>query len=350
LATDPDTTQQPTPPWLRWLSRISLMVGVVAIGLTAWSVGLANVAHHLRSIGWWFALTLGLDVVATAFDAGAIFALARHGPGLSFGRVLVAQMGGRAVNAVTPGGALGEAVKASVLAESVSANRAVAAVVYCGLVSVIVSLSMVALGAPLTGVFLTALPDALRVVLVVGGVLAAGATIGLTVLVSRGMLSSIADLGVKVRLISGKRRERWKRRLEDIDQRLHGTRGSGARRIAAGCVMVSKAIGWVSLYVILRAVGYDVTIGMLAAILSASVILSWMSAIVPMGLGVAETGNYALFSALDAPATVGVALALARRVNQIVFAAVGFTVLGLWRLWHEAAPKLKQRLARRRSG
>ena len=329
---------------MRWLSRISLLIGLAAMVLTAYAVGLGHVARHLHAIGWWFALTLGLDVVATGVDSIAIYGLAHRGDGPSFGRVLVAQMAGRAVNSVTPGGALGEAVKANVLSESTSVNRAIAAVVYCSLVSLIVSLGVVAVGAPLTGAFLTRLPGELRWGLIVAGALAAAAAVGLAVLVRRGMLSSVVDVGVRLHVVAVKRRKKWAKRLLDIDQRLHGTRGSKARHLAVGCGIVSKAIGFLSVWVILHAAGYDISAGMLAAIVSTGVVLGWMSALVPMGLGVAETGNYALFSALSAPPTVGVSLALARRVNQVAFAAVGFSVLGLWRLGLKTVPRVRRRL------
>jgi uncharacterized membrane protein YbhN (UPF0104 family) len=73
--------------------------------------------------------------------------------------------------------------------------------------------------------------------------------------------------------------------------------------------------------------GYALGGPQLIAILSAGVVLGWCCSIVPMGIGVAEGGNCALFVLIGAPASLGVALALAKRVNQIVFAALGFGVL-----------------------
>ena len=43
-----------------------------------------------------------------------------------------------------------------------------------------------------------------------------------------------------------------------------------------------------------------------------------------MGLGVSESGSYGVFALIGAPATVGVSLALASRVRQIIIAALGF--------------------------
>ena len=60
-------------------------------------------------------------------------------------------------------------------------------------------------------------------------------------------------------------------------------------------------------------------------LISAGVVLGWLGSLVPMGLGVSESGSYGVFSLIGAPATVGVSLALAGRVRQIIIAGLGFT-------------------------
>jgi uncharacterized protein (TIRG00374 family) len=321
---------------MKWVARISLVVGLAAMGFTVYSVGPQAISNQLRTIGGWFFLIFAIEIVITILDSAAIYALANRPEGPGFGQVVVAQMARRAITAVTPGGNLGEATKASILSEQSSANRAVAAVIYCGLVSLVLQLVMVAIGSPLTAIFLDRLPMPLRWGLGIAGVLAAASAVGLALLVRRGMVASIADFGVKLHIISAKRRKKWRKRLDNIDERLTSTTGGAKRRVAGACVLGSKSLGWLSIAVILYASGYQATPGVLAAILSAGVVLGWVAALIPLGLGVHESGNYALFSALRAPPAVGVSLALARRVIQLMYAALGFTVLGIWRLSHAA--------------
>lgn len=327
-----DDDDDAKPAWVTWASRALIVIALVAMGATIWMVGPRTILSHLQTIGWWFAAILAIEVVITMLDAAAVYSVARgKDDAVNYSHVLVAQVAGRAVNAVTPGGSLGEALKASVLTEAIPTNRAVAAVIYCNLASLIYSLLLVAVGAPLTALFLD-LPQAFTIGLVVAGILAAVAAVGLAILVRRGMLSSLVGVGAKLGVISKKRQRRWKKRLDNIDERLSGTAGGHRRKVAAGFVLCSKLLTWASMWLILAAAGYQASPGEIAAMLSAGVVLGWLGAIVPMGLGVAEGGNYALFHALGAPPTFGVALALARRVNQIIYAAVGFAVLGIWRL------------------
>lgn len=326
-ATGSCETQGASPGWARWISRISLVVAVIATGVTVWAVGPHVLVDRLRSIGPWFVAIVALEGVITVIQAMAIHALAcQHGE--PFGPVVFAQVAGRAVNAVTPTGSLGEATKMSVLTRSMPTSRAIASVLFYDIASAVVSLVVIAIGAPLTALLLP-LPTAVSVMLTVTGVLAAGAALVLGWLVRRGMLASLVALGARLHLVSKKRRARWKERVAKVDVILQDTHAHGRRR-AIALVIVSQALTWGSIWMVLAASGFRASPGELAAMVSAGVVLGWISSVVPLGLGVAESGNYALFSALGAPPSYGVTLALARRINQIVFAGIGFALLGTW--------------------
>lgn len=343
---NPDKT--PQPAWVRWITRIALVGGVIGLIATVWLVGPSTIWGHLRAIGWWFAALIAVDLAMTCCDAAAVHALIRGPEGPTYGHVLVVQVAGRAVNAVTPGGNLGEALKASLLAEQGRGSLMVAAVLYCGLASLVISLATIAVGAPLTAILLS-LHDGIRVVLLVSGAVAAAAVVAIVFLVRRGMLSSVIAAASRLHLVSAKRRKKWARKLEEVDQTLSGQCDPGARKRATAFVLASKALGWFETWLICATAGYFLGVPQLAALLSAGVVLGWISTLVPMGLGVAEGGNYGLFGLIGAPSALGVSLALARRVLQIVSAVVGFGTLGIYRLSHRGARyRAKRRSARGR--
>jgi uncharacterized membrane protein YbhN (UPF0104 family) len=146
------------------------------------------------------------------------------------------------------------------------------------------------------------------------------------------MLSSLVALGVRLRLVPKRKRSAWKRKLDLIDGQVRGAAGDPAPRRAAILVLLSRAVMWSQMWLILAAAGYQLSFGELTAILTGGVILGWVSQLVPLGAGVSESGNFALFTAIGAPPSLGVALALARRVNQVVYAAIGFTLLATWQM------------------
>ena len=316
------------PSWLKWITRLSLLAGVIALVVTVWLVGPDTLLAHLETIGPWFALLLVLELAVSMLDAGVVYSMTR-GPGAPSARsVFVAQLAGRAVNSVTPGAAIGEALRVSLLARECSPQRIVAAVMFASIGSFVVGLVLIAAGTIATALLFT-MPSALELTFhIVGGVCAVLA-VALVWLVQRGMVTKLALLGRKLRLISQARHERWRDQLASLDRRLVENEHRGkAMLLLLASQLLQRGVIWVTLL----AAGYSLSGPQLVAILSAGVLLTWASALVPMGVGVSEGGNGALFALIGAPTSLGVALAFARRVNQIIFAALGFSVLAADRI------------------
>jgi uncharacterized protein (TIRG00374 family) len=314
------------PDWLRWITRVSIVFGVIGIAVTAWFVGVDTILDHLRAIGPWFLVLLACEAIGAFCDAYAVYLLTRGEGAPSYRDVVVAQFAGRAVNSVTPASNLGEALKVSLLARNCSPGRVTAAVLYAVLTAVTMSLGVIAVGTVATA-FLFSVPAIAKLALCAAALVSAclGATV--VVLVRRGMLTTLTALLARVRLISIPRQQRWSERLADLDSRLRGDAKGPHRRGAVLAIAASQVIQKALTYVTVLAAGYALGPGQFLALLSAGVLLGWIATIIPMGLGISEGGNVALFALIGAPAALGVALALARRVNQVVFALLGFTIL-----------------------
>jgi len=325
-----ERTPASQPRWLTWISRISIVVGLGALIATVWIVGPRVILGHLREIGWFFVAIIGLDVLSSVLDGTAVFFMA-HGPGAPRWReCVVAQLAGRGVSAVTPGGNLGEPLKVALLSKRCSPRRIVSAVMYVGLVLAVFSFAVIALGTAATA-FLFDIPRAGMFALLIGAAIAAAVAITIVVLIHRGMLATLATGLARLHVISEKRREKWQKTLEEVDDGLRG-RAEQQRGRAIACLAGSQAIQKSLTFLVVYAAGYTLSPGQFLALVSAGVLLGWISTIIPMGLGISEGGNVALFGLIGAPASLGLALSLARRVNQIVFATIGFVVLSLDRV------------------
>lgn len=315
-----------TPNWLRWVTRISIVIGLGALAGTVWIVGPYAILSYLRMIGWFFIVLVAIEMISSICDATAVYYMA-HGPGRPTWRhAVVAQIAGRGVNSVTPGGNLGEALKVSLLSQYCSPRRIVAAVMYVGLTTLVISFAVISVGSA-AAAFLFDVPHVGMIALIVGSIVAAGISIGILVLIHRGMLSTLSNGLTRVHVISKKRRAKWTRTLEEVDTRLRGIDDGEHRRKAVTFIVISQLLQKALTYVTILFAGYQLSVGELLALLSAGVLLGWISSIIPMGLGIAEGGNVALFTIIGAPPALGLALALARRVNQVVFAVIGFIVL-----------------------
>ena len=321
----PENPTEHSPRWLHWVTRVSLVIGLVALAITVWIVGPSVLWEQLRKIGWFFVALVVLEIVTSVCDATAIYFMA-DGPGRpSWRHTVVAQLAGRGINSITPGGNLGEAVKVGLLAQRCSPRRIVAAVMYVNIVAIVINLGVVAVASGATALMFD-MPRVWMVALLIGAGIAAALAVGIMYLVKRGMLSTLSNGLAHLHLISKKRRQSWNNTLEEVDRRLRGQDSSHARK-AVTFIAISQLGQKALTYATVAAAGYILSPAQFLALCSAGVLLGWVSTIIPMGLGISEGGNVALFTLIGAPAPLGLALALARRVNQIAFAIIGFFVL-----------------------
>ena len=263
----------------RWITRASLIVGAAALIWTLHDVGLRALAEHFKLIGAFWIAVVALEAAITTLDACAIRAFA----GVSLRTALHAQLAGRAVNALTPTGNLGEPVKVSVLAHELPTSRAASTIVVYNVIGFVVELWQVALAAPLVALLVPSLRH---------------------LLFGAGAVALVA--GIAIYLVAG-RRAQW----------------TGIAAIAA-----SRALSLCVSLVLLHAMGMPLTLGFVAVYVVGGLPIHLLSALTPMGLGIAETSYYGLFRALGYDPTLGVMLVVARRCVLIGYAVIGL-VLGV---------------------
>src|SRR5450432_1703649 len=339
------------PTWARWVTRISLVIALVALVLTIKDTGLHTIGRYFRRIGWWWFAVVALEVVITSLDAVAIRSfMSPEQEKVKLRSALLSQLAGRSVNAVTPSGNLGEAVKVSVLTEHVSQSRAVATILLYNVVSFTVELAMVAVAAPFVA-WLVPMPRELRWMMLGAGLVCGVLSIGCYMLVHKGVLSSVARAARRIRvpgiawlrkkiwknpaaskyLLSPERFEQWNESLTAVDRKMRISEGARTQDRVLGitAVVVSRLTSMSLSLLILHAVGEQITVGFVAAYTVGGFVIYMMSTLVPMGLGISEGGNYWLFRALGENPARGVTLVVARRVTLVLYAGIGLVLVAV---------------------
>ncbi len=312
----------------------NIAVLVVGAGALAWmlhQLGWDNVRRVLRGVGGWFGLIVAFDLAALACEAAAIHQFMRPEQRMvAYWRVLAAQLSGRAINILTPGGALGEATKVTLLVAHAPRGRVVSSIVLLNVAALYLSVAILAVGVPITAL-LVDLPSPLDVVVWIGlgSVLAIVAAIA--VVIQRGALGTVLGMARGLRLISPARRESWTARLVEVDRHLRELQSSRTPGTRSGLALVAAArlCSWSATTIVLIAVGVTVGPTLLVGVLSVGVLIGWMSAVVPFGLGVADGSNYALFAVLGAPASAGVFVTLVGRARSLSLALLGVVVMAV---------------------
>jgi len=68
---------------------------------------------------------------------------------------------------------------------------------------------------------------------------------------------------------------------------------------------------------------------LIIGVLSVGVLIQWISQIVPMGLGLADGGNYALFDLVGATGAYGVVITVLNRARSITVAILGLGAMAV---------------------
>lgn len=307
--------------------RVILAVSLAALVYTIYDIGLRTLGVYLRKIGWWWCAVIPMEVLCTILDGATIRAFASPEK-IKLRHTLLAQLSGRAVNAVTPSGNLGEVVKMSVLTDFVTESRAVSTILLYNIVSFSAELLIIAAAVPFA-VALVPMPTSLVILMIATAVVCLALAVGMIVLVRRGMVTSVARLGLRLRILSQARFEKWHEKLQSVDDKLRMV-GAARRRDRWMGIAFSFAARLNSMalsLLILRAVGVSITPPFVAFWVVMSFAIYFASTVVPMGIGISEGGYYSLFRSMGTNPAQGVALVFTRRTVTVCYAIVGLLLV-----------------------
>lgn len=325
---------------LSHLFNLGMMVfGGCALAWMMHKLGWAKFEEVVDNVGSTFAVILALDLVALACDARALHTFMRpEARMVSYWRVVAAQISGRAVNVVTPFGALGEATKLTMLISHAPRARVLSAIVLVNLAALYFSVTAMIIGTPIT-LLLVDLPSELKITIAIGFAVLLPLMIALGVVVKRGALSTLTSVLGKLHLISPARRDAWRVRLAEVDKHiaeLYKYREAGTYK-GIFWVVASHLLTWCSTMVLIGAVGVSIRPTLVIGVLSVGVLIQWISSIVPLGLGLADGGNYALYDLLGASGAHGTFVTMLNRVRSLGVALVGFVVMAIVHILNRVA-------------
>jgi uncharacterized membrane protein YbhN (UPF0104 family) len=336
-------------------SRVATIFNLVM--MAAGGVGLYFILRHhgwteframLANVGWWFAVVLGLELAALCMDAAALHAFMRpEARMISYWRVLAAQSSGRAINVLTPGGALGEPTKLALLSTHAPKARALSSIVLFNMTIAYVAVTMMLIGVPITLLALE-VPHAVKVMVGIGLAVIVPAMIALAVVIHRGAITTIVEVLRRIRVIKDERAARWRERLIEVDKHireLHKNRSAGTWK-GILWVLGSKLLSWTSSITLIAAVGVDISPTLVIGVLSVGLLIGWVSQIVPMGLGVQDGGNYALFGILGATGPQGLLVAMLQRARSVSVAILGLGAMATLQIVNRFAQARIQRKLR----
>lgn len=300
-------------------------VGAIAFAVLLDQVGWAGLRRAVVATGTWFVVIAAIDLTSVFSDAAGMYCFVPAHAKISYWRVFAAQASGLAINRLTPGNSLGEPIKVTMLMAHLPESAAVAAIVKFNLATMYVALSLIVLGVPLTFATLD-LPGRLQLAVWIGTAILVTLALALALLVRRGALGTLVDGATHLRLVSAERAARWRIRSAAIDRDVRSFGDRSSRR-GIGFVIASRILFSIGSVVIMLAAEIPITPSLVIAMMSVGILITWMSNMIPLGLGLADGGNYALYGALGPSPTLGLDFTMVNRARTCILAAMGLTIM-----------------------
>ncbi len=336
-----------TGKWGTIFNLAMMVAGGVALYFLLQHLGWDELVSMLAGAGGWFALVLGLELVSLCMDAAALHAFMRpEARMISYWRVLGAQASGRSLNVLMPGGALGEPTKLMLLSTHAPRSRALSSLVLLSLTMAYISVTVMLIGIPITMLLLD-VPQPVKVSVGIGLAIVLPAMIALTVVVRRGAVSTVVGVMQRLRIVKPARAKQWRAKLVDVDRHIRELQTHRSQGTWKGILWVfgSKLVSWTSSMTLISAVGVDLSPSVVIGALSVGMLIGWISQIVPMGLGLQDGGNYALFGILGATGPQGLLVAMLQRARSVSVAILGLCAMAVLTVVNRlAARRIHQKL------
>lgn len=332
------STADPAPPeapkkraWSRIFNIAMFVVGGVLLAFMLRELNWEDLGPTLIRVGNFAPFILGLDLIAMCFDAKGWHAFMRpEARMVSYPRVLGAWASGRAINVLTPFGALGEPTKVTLLLDRVPKARLLSSIVLLSATALYFSVAVMLIGIPIT-LLLLDLSHAVKIAVGIGVAVIIPIVVMIGLVIQRGAVSTLVGTLRRTRLISVGRAADWKTRLVDVDKHIRELHKNRTYDTYAGIkwIAASKVITYTSTIITIHAVGVDLSPALIVAVLSVGVLIQWVANIVPLGLGIADGGNAALYVLLGASAQQGVFVTMINRIRSVSVAMLGLVAMAV---------------------
>jgi hypothetical protein len=312
---------------VKWLHAAFLVLGVALFAILLGSVGIETLWQDALRLGWGIVAIVAIEGVADVLRTAAwqrCFAPG-HRPGVF--ALWWPNLAGAAVNYATPTATLGgEVVRGTLAPQGIPPAEITSSLAINRLTLSLADTSIAAAGATLILMKAPLGPAGKLGVLVGLGLLLAGTGAFFWLQRTGRMASLVGRRSIVTRLLGPERAAKVREISEDIDQRMEELHRDGAWAVGESVLLqfAARSIGAVQLWMFLVFMGAPSD---LATVLITFLVARGIEAVaffVPASLGVQEGGFMLGLKLAGLEPALGLTFSLALRVEQIVWAAIGF--------------------------
>lgn len=308
------------------------MFGGLLFGALVWSVGVGALWRDATRLGWGAALIVAVEGAGYLLRAAG-WQRCFHGdhrPGVL--RLWWPNLAGAATNFATPTATLGgEVVRAALAPAAIPRTDVVASLVVSKLTVTLADVTL-ALGGVAVVVLRARVSEEWRTGLLLGALLIVAGTAGFFWAQRSGRLAGLVGRRTTVaRLLGPDRAARVRDVSEELDRRVAALHGEGAAAVLQSVLLylASRLVTAFLLWLFLGWMGAPSDVGTVLSVFLVARAVEVAAFFVPAGLGTQEGGYMAATSLFGLAPSLGLLFSLAFRIQQIVWAAIGFGAYGV---------------------
>jgi uncharacterized protein (TIRG00374 family) len=304
-----------------------LVVGLSVVAYLVHQIGPGEVWSALQSLSWRLLVVFlfPISIVVVVDTLAWRFTFLR--PPRALPHLLGVRLAGEAVNLGTPTASVGgEPVKAYLLRPGVPLREGLASVIVDKTTTVTALILFLGLGL-LVGAGLLPVSSPLMITMIVLLGLEIVCVAGFVIVQLAGVLGRGGRLLARFRFAPA----RGLAMLEGMDQTLRALylRHQGRLLVSVLGHLLGFALGTLEIYMIVRFLDVPISLPTALAIGAFGSAVKFFSFMIPASLGALEGGNMAIFAAFGLGGAVGLTYTLVRRLREIVWITLGFTLLSM---------------------
>jgi len=317
--------------------NIFFFLGVLALGIMIYKIGLGNIWHDIKQTGWWFVPIIGLWAIVYLLNTGSCYLIIQDGSpeakGVGFFRLYKLIISGFAINYITPFGLMGgEPYKIIELQPALGIQKATSSVLLTTMMHFVSHFIFWMVSIPLLLFLVPVLSNTVELGMIVSGATSFMLLLWAYRVYTRGGVNRALILGSRLPFM-GKRIRAYRLQNQDkIDQMdtliadLYNNRKKDFI-LSFSLELFSRFFICIEVVLMMQAVGWPVTFGQSVLIESIQSLVANLLFFMPMQMGSREGGMMMVYGILSIPLSYGVFVSLCKRIREIFWTLVGILLI-----------------------
>lgn len=321
----------------RIAKNVFFILGVLALGIMIYKIGLDNIWHDIKQTGWWFVPILAMWIVVYLLNTLSFYIILRDGSpeseNISFLKLFKLTISGFAINYITPFGLMGgEPYKIIELKKDLGIQKATSTVLLATMMHFVSHFIFWMVTIPMLFLLVPVISDSLEIGLIISGGSAFLLLLWAYRVYTKGGVNRALLIASRVPFV-GERINVYKEKHQDkIDQmdiliaNLYKNRKKDFIT-SLSIEFLARILICFEIILMMQAINVPVTMVQSVLIESIQSLISNLFFFMPMQMGAREGGFVIVYGLLSIPVAYGVFVSLCKRIRELFWTLIGILLI-----------------------